>query len=66
MSLWEVDDEATQVLMTAFYQNLLSGHSKYESLKLAQNKVRQGQFMHNGKSVSGSDPHFWAAFVLVD
>lgn len=66
MSLWEVDDEATQVLMTAFYQNLLSGHSKHESLKLAQNKVRQGQFMRNGKSVSGSDPHFWAAFVLVD
>ncbi len=66
MSLWEVDDEATQVLMTAFYQNLANGYSKYESLKSAQDKVRNSNFIRNGEKVSGNDPYFWSAFVLVD
>ncbi len=40
MSLWKVDDDATRLLMTRFYHNLLSGMSKYESLKEAQRYVR--------------------------
>lgn len=40
MSLWKVDDEATQLLMTQFYQNLMAGKSKYESLREAQRHVR--------------------------
>ena len=40
MSLWKVDDDATRLLMTRFYHNLLSGMDKYESLKEAQRYVR--------------------------
>ncbi len=41
MSLWKVDDHATQMLMTQFYEHFLSGKSKHESLLLAQKYVRE-------------------------
>lgn len=37
MSLWKVDDKATQLLMSRFYSNLITGKSKIESLRDAQN-----------------------------
>lgn len=40
MSLWKVDDQATQMLMTQFYANLIKGQSKYEALREAQRYVR--------------------------
>ena len=40
MSLWKVDDNATQLLMTQFYKNLLAGKSKFESLREAQKYIR--------------------------
>ena len=40
MSLWKVDDNATHLLMTEFYKNLLAGESKFESLRKAQKYVR--------------------------
>lgn len=40
MSLWKVDDNATQLLMTQFYKNLLAGKNKFESLREAQKYVR--------------------------
>ena len=58
MSLWQVDDAATQKLMIEFYRNYLSGKSKQQSLKLAQDNLRQ--------SAEYSDPKYWAAFVLLD
>ena len=58
MSLWKVDDEATQILMTEFYRNLLKGYSKYESLKIAQEILRSSQHF--------SSPEYWAAFILLD
>ena len=58
MSLWKVDDIATQILMTAFYENLLSGKSKAESLRIAQDEVRSTD--------SYEDPYYWAAFILLD
>ena len=58
MSLWKVDDDATQILMTSFYQNYLNGMSKREALLTAQNKVRN--------TPGFEDPYNWAAFILLD
>ncbi len=60
MSLWKVDDNATQMLMSEFYSNLAKGESKFEALKEAQQYVRTTD---NGKY---SDPRYWAAFILLD
>lgn len=60
VSLDNVDDRATEILMVAFYHNLLSGKSKSESLKLAQETVRKTD---GGKY---SNPKYWASFVLID
>lgn len=60
MSLWEVNDTATQILMTQFYKNYLSGQSKRESLLSAQKFLRD---YDNGKY---NDPKYWAAFIMLD
>ncbi len=58
MSLWNVDDYATKMLMVEFYKNFLKGDSKTTSLKKAQEYV---------KSQPGyEDPEFWAGFILLD
>ena len=41
MTLWNVDDKATQMLMERFYANLLSGMDKYDALFEAQRCVRE-------------------------
>jgi CHAT domain-containing protein len=60
MSLWEVDDKATQILMTQFYKNLLSGQSKRLALLSAQKHLRE---IEGGKY---DKPRYWAAFILLD
>ena len=40
ISLWDVNDEATGMLMTTFYQGLLQGKSKQQALHDAQQHVR--------------------------
>ena len=61
MALWKVDDNATRILMTRFYDNYLSKKmSKTESLKEAQRYVRTYQ---DGIFI---DPKYWASFVLLD
>ena len=58
MSLWKVDDKATQLLMTNFYTNWLEkGLTKREALKQAQITI---------KNTDGySSPYYWGAFVLI-
>lgn len=41
MSLWKVNDDATQLLMTQFYTNLMLGKHKIEALRDAQRYVRE-------------------------
>lgn len=55
-SLWQVDDEATSILMKEFYNNLKT-MTKSSALNKAKMKLSQ-----NPKY---SYPYFWAAFVLV-
>ena len=40
MALWQVDDKATQMLMTAFYRYYSKGISKREAFRKAQQEVR--------------------------
>jgi len=59
MSLWPVEDNATNELMQLFYEGLLQGASKGEALRAAQcNLLRQTGSTH-------THPYFWAAFRLV-
>ena len=60
MSLWEVDDKATQILMTQFYRNLLAGQSKRQALLSAQKYLRE---IEDGIY---NEPKYWAAFILLD
>jgi CHAT domain-containing protein len=57
-SLWSVSDEATQLLMSNLYQNLVTANlDKAESLRIAQQSL-----LHSPKYRS---PFYWAPFVLV-
>lgn len=56
MSLWKVDDKATQILMDNFYKNLNNGQDQYTALRNAQTTVRKDY----------PDPKYWAAFILID
>ena len=56
MSLWKVPDDATAELMTSFYQEWLSGKTKQNAFKTAQQKVREKY----------KSPYYWAAFVMMD
>lgn len=61
MSLWNVDDEATCLLMTEFYKNWISdGKSKHDALESAKRSVR------SHKEKGWDDPKYWAAFILLD
>lgn len=60
MSLWEVDDRATQILMTQFYKRLLARDNKCLALKAAQQYLRK---VDGGKYDA---PQYWAAFILLD
>ncbi len=64
MTLWNVEDLTTQLLMVEFYKNYLSGKSKHESLRKAQQYVRDYTDEKGNKLFD--DPHYWAGFILLD
>ncbi len=67
MSLWPVHDDATRLLMDEFYKSLLTGKTKQQSLLDAQAAVKRAKFTTpSGTRESGSNPKYWAAFVLLD
>lgn len=55
MSLWNVDDDATQLLMTTFYEEMLRTADQHEAFRTAQQEVRKKY----------PSPFYWAAFVMV-
>ena len=56
MSLWKVDDAVTQIFMTQFYTNLISGKSKFESLREAQRYIREYEIEKEVSKNSGKRP----------
>ena len=57
MSLWKVDDMATQILMGKFYGFWLDGNTKREALKMARNYLRS--------QPKYDSPYYWGGFVLI-
>lgn len=56
MSLWPVSDEATELLMTTFYSNMIEkDQSVNEAFSNARKKVRE-VYLH---------PGYWSAFILI-
>ena len=65
MSLWKVDDNATQMLMTEFYTNWIEKEqSKREAFKNAQNAVRFAVDKYGDRMYA--DPVYWAGFIMLD
>lgn len=59
MSLWSVPDQATQLLMTQFYQNCLE---KDMSLREALRAAQQALSNQTGYE----SPYYWSGFVLLE
>jgi len=55
MSLWKVDDAATQELMTLFYQNWTAGKTKADAFTQAQRSLKKKY----------NSPYYWGAFVMM-
>jgi len=55
MSLWKVNDQTTQLLMSAFYRNWFGGQTKLEAFNAAIAEVRK-EF---------KEPYYWGAFVML-
>ena len=65
MSLWKVNDAATQLLMTEFYRNWITEKQpKRKAFRNAQNAVRTYKD-ENGKLLF-EEPFYWAGFVMLD
>ncbi|MBQ0090653.1 MAG: CHAT domain-containing protein [Prevotellaceae bacterium] len=64
MSLWKVDDNATQLLMKEFYHHWMNGKSKHEALRLAQNAVRYAVDEDGDRMFE--NPVYWAGFIMLD
>ena len=56
MSLWNVNDEATSMMMKTFYTCLMSGDSKREAFHRAVMAVRENYHQ----------PYYWAPFIMMD
>lgn len=55
MSMWTVDDAATQELMTIFYEEWLGGKTKKDAFNMAQKRLKD----------KWKKPYYWGAFVMV-
>lgn len=56
LSLWEVDDQATQLLMSGYYERLLDGEGRVAAMEEAQRGMKRNTIL--------SHPHYWASFTV--
>ncbi len=64
MSLWKVDDAATEMMMTQFYKNLCNGMDKHAALQMAQRHLRE--YKDEKGNNPYDNPQFWAGFIILD
>ena len=57
MSLWNVDDDATRIMMTNFYTALSDGNTRQQALQIAREQVKASGY---------KEPFYWASFILLD
>jgi CHAT domain-containing protein/Tfp pilus assembly protein PilF len=55
MSLWKVDDEATQELMTEFYKQWLATNDKRSALRRTLLKIKE----------KFPEPYYWGGFIMI-
>lgn len=55
MSLWKVNDETTQKLMTKFYSNWINGDTKKDAFRQAIKSLKKEY----------KQPYYWGAFVIL-
>lgn len=69
VSLWDVDDRSTPVLMETFYRHLAEGVSPAEALLEARRALfettDEATFVLRPRRVSYAHPRFWAPFIVV-
>ena len=58
LTLDDVDDSATYFLMVSFYKYLMKGYSRRESLRKAQQLLRESERFY--------DIRYWYSFILID
>ena len=69
VSLWEVDADATKLLIEEFLKQYVKGNDAHESLRMAQQYVRS--YESKDKKLMGDkhiyqSPYYWAGFILID
>jgi CHAT domain-containing protein len=67
VSLWNVEDQSTGMLMEEFYRLMAKGESKAKALRNAKLKIMRTtvKLEATDSRQSLSSPFFWAPFVLV-
>lgn len=56
MSLWSVDDKATELLMELFYDNICHGQEQHQAFRNAKKTLREQM----------SNLYYWAGFIMID
>ena len=59
VSLWEVDEKATSILMQYFYQNMCAGQPADLALQQAKNSLKAYKYGIY------STPYYWAGFIYI-
>jgi CHAT domain-containing protein len=69
VSLWDVDDRSTPLLMETFYRRLAAGAPPAEALLAARRALFQAAgertLVFRSRPVSYAHPRYWAPFILV-